>query len=97
LKRNHGCYLKKKEDVLKEEKKEKKIMLFLKKRKMKADSKILVCIFARKFRALAEILGLMRSDGIEIQRCYLDYLEALVSHYKAARSSKKSHWRIRRH
>ncbi|GJT67852.1 hypothetical protein Tco_1138848 [Tanacetum coccineum] len=55
---------------------------------MKADSKILVCIFARKFRALAEILGLMRSDGIEIQRCYLDYLEALVSHYKAARSSR---------
>ncbi|GJY63572.1 kinase-like domain, phloem protein 2-like protein [Tanacetum coccineum] len=41
-----------------------------------------------KFRALAEILGLMRSDGIEIQRCYLDYLEALVSHYKAARSSR---------
>ncbi|GKF87235.1 hypothetical protein Tco_0258112 [Tanacetum coccineum] len=74
---------------LKEEKKEKKIMpFFLKKRKMKADSKILVCIFARKFRALAEILGLMRSDGIEIQRCYLDYLEALVSHYKAARSSR---------
>ncbi|GJX19922.1 hypothetical protein Tco_0222599 [Tanacetum coccineum] len=36
----------------------------------------------------AEILGLMRSDGIEIQRCYLDYLEALVSHYKAARSSR---------
>ncbi|GJV56297.1 hypothetical protein Tco_1457302 [Tanacetum coccineum] len=31
---------------------------------------------------------LMRSDGIEIQRCYLDYLEALVSHYKAARSSR---------
>ncbi|GJT62255.1 hypothetical protein Tco_1452209 [Tanacetum coccineum] len=30
----------------------------------------------------------MRSDGIEIQRCYLDYLEALVSHYKAARSSR---------
>ncbi|GJX42779.1 hypothetical protein Tco_0257769, partial [Tanacetum coccineum] len=59
-------------------------------KKMKADSKILVCIFARKFRALAEILGLMRSDGIEIQRCYLDYLEALVSHYKAARSSRKS-------
>ncbi|GJW86933.1 hypothetical protein Tco_0162273 [Tanacetum coccineum] len=61
---------------------------FFEKRKMKADSKILVCIFARKFRALAEILGLMRSDGIEIQRCYLDYLEALVSHYKAARSSR---------
>ncbi|GJX01627.1 hypothetical protein Tco_0185540 [Tanacetum coccineum] len=55
---------------------------------MKADSKILVCIFARKLRALAEILGLKRSDGIEIQRCYLDYLEALVSHYKAARSSR---------
>ncbi|GJV96375.1 leucine-rich repeat protein [Tanacetum coccineum] len=38
--------------------------------------------------SLKEILGLMRSDGIEIQRCYLDYLEALVSHYKAARSSR---------
>ncbi|GJU34037.1 hypothetical protein Tco_1182391 [Tanacetum coccineum] len=44
--------------------------------------------YVRKFRVLAEILGLMRSDGIEIQRCYLDYLEALVSHYKAARSSR---------
>ncbi|GKF53544.1 hypothetical protein Tco_0160454, partial [Tanacetum coccineum] len=26
-------------------------------------------------------------DGIEIQRCYLDYLETLVSYYKAARPS----------
>ncbi|GJR12584.1 peroxidase 60 [Tanacetum coccineum] len=51
-------------------------------------SKSTVARIARKFRALAEILGLMRSDGIEIQRCYLDYLEALVSHYKAARSSR---------
>ncbi|GKD92025.1 hypothetical protein Tco_1371862 [Tanacetum coccineum] len=42
----------------------------------------------KKIIVLAKILGLMRSDGIEIQRCYLDYLEALVSHYKGARSSR---------
>ncbi|GJT27443.1 hypothetical protein Tco_0907718 [Tanacetum coccineum] len=31
----------------------------------------------------------MKADSkILIQRCYLDYLEALVSHYKAARSSR---------
>nr|GEZ38015.1 hypothetical protein [Tanacetum cinerariifolium] len=28
-----------------------------------------------------------RSDGLDIRRCYLDYLEPLVSNYKAARSS----------
>nr|GEX49393.1 uncharacterized mitochondrial protein AtMg00810-like [Tanacetum cinerariifolium] len=38
------------------------------------------------FGALAEILS--RSDGEEIQRCYIDYLEVLVSYYKTARSSR---------
>ncbi|GJS64913.1 hypothetical protein Tco_0679477 [Tanacetum coccineum] len=41
-----------------------------------------------KICALAEILGLSRSDGEEIQRCYIDYLEVLVSFYKTARSSR---------
>nr|GEZ63128.1 ARID DNA-binding domain-containing protein [Tanacetum cinerariifolium] len=43
--------------------------------------------FEDDFEGLAEVLGLERSDGFEIQRCYLDYLEPLVSNYKAARSS----------
>ncbi|GKG32092.1 hypothetical protein Tco_0427042, partial [Tanacetum coccineum] len=30
---------------------------------------------------------LERSDGMDIRRCYLDYLEPLISNYKAARSS----------
>ncbi|GKB10192.1 ARID DNA-binding domain-containing protein [Tanacetum coccineum] len=44
--------------------------------------------FSQEFGALAEILGLSRSDGEEIQRCYIDYLEVLVSFYKTARSSR---------
>ncbi|GJR37180.1 ARID DNA-binding domain-containing protein [Tanacetum coccineum] len=43
--------------------------------------------FEGDFEGLAEILGLGRSDGMDIRRCYLDYLEPLVSNYKAARSS----------
>nr|GEV93605.1 ARID DNA-binding domain-containing protein [Tanacetum cinerariifolium] len=43
--------------------------------------------FEDDFEGLAEVLGLERSDAFEIQRCYLDYLEPLVSNYKAARSS----------
>nr|GEU97087.1 protein kinase, ATP binding site-containing protein [Tanacetum cinerariifolium] len=43
--------------------------------------------FEGDFEGLAEILGLKRSDGMDIRRCYLDYLEPLVSNYKAARSS----------
>ncbi|GJW10497.1 ARID DNA-binding domain-containing protein [Tanacetum coccineum] len=43
--------------------------------------------FEGDFEGLAEILGLERSDGMNIRRCYLDYLEPLVSNYKAARSS----------
>ncbi|GJS64914.1 ARID DNA-binding domain-containing protein [Tanacetum coccineum] len=44
--------------------------------------------FSQEFGALAEILGLSRSDGEEIQRCYIDYLEVLVSFYKTTRSSR---------
>nr|GEY68069.1 ARID DNA-binding domain-containing protein [Tanacetum cinerariifolium] len=44
--------------------------------------------FCQKFGALAEILGLSRSDKEEIQRCYIDYLEVLVSYYKTTRSSR---------
>nr|GEX76599.1 ARID DNA-binding domain-containing protein [Tanacetum cinerariifolium] len=43
--------------------------------------------FKDDFEGLAEVLGLERSDGLDIRRCYLDYLEPLVSNYKAARSS----------
>nr|GEX48261.1 ARID DNA-binding domain-containing protein [Tanacetum cinerariifolium] len=43
--------------------------------------------FEDDFERLAEALGLKRSDGLDIRRCYLDYLEPLVSNYKAARSS----------
>ncbi|GJU72208.1 kinase-like domain-containing protein [Tanacetum coccineum] len=43
--------------------------------------------FEGDFEGLADVLGLERSDGMNIRRCYLDYLEPLVSNYKAARSS----------
>nr|GEV07235.1 ARID DNA-binding domain-containing protein [Tanacetum cinerariifolium] len=43
--------------------------------------------FEGDFEGLAEVLGLERSDGLDIRRCYLDYLEPFVSNYKAARSS----------
>nr|GEY75381.1 ARID DNA-binding domain-containing protein [Tanacetum cinerariifolium] len=33
--------------------------------------------FAEDFEGLAEVLGLERSDGLDIRRCYLDYLEPL--------------------
>ncbi|GKE76156.1 ARID DNA-binding domain-containing protein, partial [Tanacetum coccineum] len=43
--------------------------------------------FEGDFEGLAEVLGLQRSNGMDIRRCYLDYLEPLVSNYKAARPS----------
>nr|GEY71020.1 putative leucine-rich repeat protein, plant-type [Tanacetum cinerariifolium] len=43
--------------------------------------------FEDDFEELAEVLGLERSDGLDIRRFYLDYLEPLVSNYKATRSS----------
>ncbi|GJT96921.1 ARID DNA-binding domain-containing protein [Tanacetum coccineum] len=43
--------------------------------------------FEGDFEGLAEIFGLERSDGMDIKQCYLDYLEPLVSNYKAARPS----------
>nr|GFB93239.1 ARID DNA-binding domain-containing protein [Tanacetum cinerariifolium] len=43
--------------------------------------------FENDFEGLAEVFGLERSDAFEIRRCYLDYLEPLVSNYKATRSS----------
>ncbi|GJT44277.1 hypothetical protein Tco_0952992 [Tanacetum coccineum] len=45
----------------------------------KKEKKIMLFFEKRKMKADSKIL---------IQRCYLDYLEALVSHYKAARSSR---------
>nr|GEX45221.1 ARID DNA-binding domain-containing protein [Tanacetum cinerariifolium] len=43
--------------------------------------------FKDDIKGLSKVLGLERSDAFEIRRCYLDYLEPLVSNYKAARSS----------
>nr|GEX31237.1 protein ALP1-like [Tanacetum cinerariifolium] len=42
--------------------------------------------FGQEFSALAEILGLTRSDGEEIRKCYMTYLEVFVSYYKTARA-----------
>ncbi|GKC52427.1 ARID DNA-binding domain-containing protein [Tanacetum coccineum] len=63
--------------------------------------------FGQEFGALAEILGLTRSDEEEIRKCYMTYLEVLVSYYKTARapedpmrggedseSLEKYHWNI---
>ncbi|GKB37168.1 ARID DNA-binding domain-containing protein [Tanacetum coccineum] len=51
-------------------------------------NRITTCVqFEGDFEGLAEIFGLERSDGMDIKQCYLDYLEPLVSNYKAARPS----------
>ncbi|GKD04732.1 ARID DNA-binding domain-containing protein [Tanacetum coccineum] len=42
--------------------------------------------FGLEFGALAEILGLTRSDGEEIRKCYMTYLEVFFSYYKTARA-----------
>nr|GEW94351.1 ARID DNA-binding domain-containing protein [Tanacetum cinerariifolium] len=42
--------------------------------------------YGQEFGALAEILGLTRSDGEEIRKCYITYLEVFVSYYKTARA-----------
>nr|GFA71507.1 ARID DNA-binding domain-containing protein [Tanacetum cinerariifolium] len=42
--------------------------------------------FGQEFGALAEILGLTRSDGEEIRKCYITYLDVLISYYKTARA-----------
>ncbi|GKE42799.1 ARID DNA-binding domain-containing protein [Tanacetum coccineum] len=42
--------------------------------------------FGQEFGALAEILGLTRSDGEEIRKCYINYLDVFISYYKTARA-----------
>ncbi|GKC28209.1 ARID DNA-binding domain-containing protein [Tanacetum coccineum] len=42
----------------------------------------------QEFGALAKILGLTRSEGEDIRKCYMTYLEAFVSYYKTARAPK---------
>nr|GEW22754.1 ARID DNA-binding domain-containing protein [Tanacetum cinerariifolium] len=42
--------------------------------------------FGQEFSALAEILGLTRSDGEEIRKCYITYLDVFTSYYKTARA-----------
>ncbi|GJS96808.1 ARID DNA-binding domain-containing protein [Tanacetum coccineum] len=42
--------------------------------------------FGLEFEVIAEILGLTRSDGEKIRKCYETYLGVLVSYYKTARA-----------
>nr|GEW81887.1 reverse transcriptase domain-containing protein [Tanacetum cinerariifolium] len=42
--------------------------------------------FGQEFGALAEILRLTRSDGEEIRKCYITYLDVFISYYKTARA-----------
>nr|GEW78619.1 ARID DNA-binding domain-containing protein [Tanacetum cinerariifolium] len=42
--------------------------------------------FGHEFGAIAEILGLIRSDGEEMKKCYLTYLDVFISYYKIARA-----------
>nr|GFA17111.1 ARID DNA-binding domain-containing protein [Tanacetum cinerariifolium] len=44
--------------------------------------------FGQEFGALSEILGLTRSDGEEIRKCYMTYLEVFISYYKIARAQE---------
>nr|GEZ24855.1 ARID DNA-binding domain-containing protein [Tanacetum cinerariifolium] len=43
-------------------------------------------VFGQEFGALTEIPGLTRSDGEDIRKCYMTYLEVFVSYYKTARA-----------
>ena len=42
--------------------------------------------FGLQFGTLAELLGLTRSDGEEIRKCYINYLDVLISYFKTARA-----------
>nr|GEV07743.1 ARID DNA-binding domain-containing protein [Tanacetum cinerariifolium] len=42
--------------------------------------------FGQEFGALAEVLGLTRSDEDEIRKCYMTYLEVFISYFKTARA-----------
>ncbi|GJX39903.1 ARID DNA-binding domain-containing protein [Tanacetum coccineum] len=44
--------------------------------------------FGQEFGALPEILGLTRSDGEDIRKCYMVYLDVFTSYYKIARAPK---------
>nr|GEW49172.1 ARID DNA-binding domain-containing protein [Tanacetum cinerariifolium] len=44
--------------------------------------------FGQEFDALAEILGLTRSDGEEIRKFYMTYLKVFIFYYKTARAPK---------
>nr|GEV06998.1 ARID DNA-binding domain-containing protein [Tanacetum cinerariifolium] len=42
--------------------------------------------FGQEFGVLVKILGLTRSDGEEIRKCYITYLDVFISYYKTTRA-----------
>nr|GEY73431.1 ARID DNA-binding domain-containing protein [Tanacetum cinerariifolium] len=44
-----------------------------------------------EFDMVEEIMGLSKGIGEEIKRCYMNYLEILISHFKTARAPRQGH------
>nr|GFD40961.1 bulb-type lectin domain-containing protein [Tanacetum cinerariifolium] len=40
---------------------------------------------------VGEIMGLSKGNGEEVKKCYMNYLEILISHFKTARAPRKGH------
>nr|GEW17826.1 ARID DNA-binding domain-containing protein [Tanacetum cinerariifolium] len=47
--------------------------------------------FSQEFDMVGEIMGLSKGNGEEIKRCYINYLEILISHFKTARAPRQGH------
>nr|GEU99431.1 ARID DNA-binding domain-containing protein [Tanacetum cinerariifolium] len=44
-----------------------------------------------EFDMVGEIIGLSKGNGEEIKKCYMNYMEILISHFKTARAPRKGH------
>ncbi|GKE68050.1 ARID DNA-binding domain-containing protein, partial [Tanacetum coccineum] len=47
--------------------------------------------FCQEFDMVGEIMGLPKGNGEEIKRCYMNFLEVLISHFKTARAPRQGH------
>ncbi|GKB75338.1 hypothetical protein Tco_0942233 [Tanacetum coccineum] len=83
-KKDYSNGRKKENTEINAEKKEK--IIFLKKKEDGRFKENSGMQFGQENWSACRNIGLTRSDGIEIQKYYIDYLETLVSNYKAARS-----------
>nr|GEV69503.1 ARID DNA-binding domain-containing protein [Tanacetum cinerariifolium] len=45
--------------------------------------------FCQEFDTIGEIIGLLRGNGEEIKKCYINYLDVITSHFKTARAPQQ--------